>query len=50
MEKFKIQEKKLKRREDLLKHEEKSGLPFLIILVVIFLVAYLFFHYGYFAK
>jgi prepilin signal peptidase PulO-like enzyme (type II secretory pathway) len=50
MEKFKIQEKNLKRKGDLIKRNDNTGLPFAIFLIVSFLIAYLLFQYIYFAK
>jgi hypothetical protein len=50
MQKFIIGEKKYKRREDLLNQEDKTGIPFLILLVILFLIAYIFFQFVYFSK
>ena len=44
METYIIKEKKLKRLDDLTKDSQKSILPFAIFLVIVFLIAYLFFN------
>jgi len=48
METYTIKEKKLKRTDDLTKDSQKSILPFGIFLVIVFLIAYLFFNNVYF--
>jgi hypothetical protein len=44
MKSFVIKEKKLKRIGDLTKDNQKSILPFAIFLVIVFIIAYLYFN------